>query len=384
MAIDNAALKARLAKMQAGSGGNFEKIDYKAVFFKPVLGKQTIRIVPSKFNPDVHYKDVAVHNFNVFKKTIYALSNWDEKDPIEQMRKILFKSEDEDEKAIAKKLSIKHKAFFNVIVRGQEENGVRLWEVGPQTLEKILIIMTNEEEYGDITDIVEGTDLVVDGITATFEGSKKTYIDVNITPKRKTSTLSDDPDQVEKWLEDQKDPLELQKHYTYDEIKELLGNFLNPKDSDEDDETPVPKKAAIVKGKAVVKPTLDEDDEEPVVTKPKAKAKAVPVVEEDEDDEEPVVVKPKVKAKAKPVVEDIEEEDEETPPVKAKTATKAKKAPVVDLVDDEDDGLPFTVDEDEEEELPVVKKKATTAPAKPAGKSTVAAKFAAVFDDDED
>jgi hypothetical protein len=266
-------VKARLQKLQ--TKGSTEKIDYKKLFFKPQLGKQTVRIVPNKFNKDFPFTEVVYHNQNTFKKSIYSLENWGEKDPIVQLAKELYNDTDPETKSIsedtARKLSRRTKAYAQVIVRGRETEGVLLWEMNKTTYEAILTIAAQDDEYGDITDLMEGTDLVVEGYNdAIMIGKKKVdYIAVNITPKRKTSPLSEDESQIEKWLENQKNPLELYKKYSYQEIKDVLKAWLDPETTEnapaQDEEV---AEVPTVKAKA----TATEDDEDAPPFEPDTKS----------------------------------------------------------------------------------------------------------------
>ncbi len=288
MALDINKLKARLQKLQS-KGSSTERIDYKKMFFKPQLGKQTIRIVPNKFNPDIPFTEVIFHNQNVFKKSIYSLENWGEKDPVTQLRKELFNDSDPESKEIseetAKKLSPSTKAFAQVIVRGRESEGVLLWQLNKTTYEAILSVMAQDDEYGDITDIMDGTDLVVEGYNDSIMiGKKKVdYVAVTITPKRKTSPLSEDDTLVGKWLKDQKDPLEIYKKYSYDEIKGLLKNWLDPEASTEDETEEEVQVVNVEKEEEEVKPLKK-------TTKPKTPAPVAEKEEDDDDDDAPFVV----------------------------------------------------------------------------------------------
>lgn len=338
MALDMNKVKERLQKLQ--SKGSGDRIDYKKLFFKPQLGKQTVRIVPNKFNKDFPFAEVTFHNQNVFKKNIYSLENWGEKDPVVQLRKELYNDDDPETKETsqdtAKKLSTRSKAFAQVIVRGRESEGVLLWEMNKTTYENVLNILSQDEEYGDITDIMEGTDLVVEGYTDVVKIGKRSveYVAVNITPKRKTSALSEDEKMIEKWLSEQKNPLEIYKRYTYDEIKNLLREWMDPENASDDEDT-VPKKSS--------------DDDEDDAPAPKAKLEKSPkakVVDEDDSDDEDEAPAPKakVKVKAKPV-EDDEDEDDELPQtktatkeiVKGSTSVKSSKQKFAEMFDDEDD-----------------------------------------------
>ena len=293
MALDINKVKERLQKIQS-KGGSSEKIDYKKLFFKPQLGKQTIRLVPNKFNKDFPFTEVIFHNQNVFKKSVYSLENWGEKDPVMLLRKELYNDSDAESKELsqetAKKLAPRSKAFAQVIVRGREAEGVLLWELNKTTYEAILNILSQDDEYGDITDIMDGTDLVVEGYSdSILIGKKKVdYVAVNITPKRKTSALSEDEAQIEKWLENQKNPLDLYKKYSYEEIKTMLKVWLDPESADnnpdDDDDTPT----AIG---PVTRPVPTPDEENTVVEveeikQIKTSSKSKKVKDEDDDDDD--------------------------------------------------------------------------------------------------
>lgn len=315
MSLNTNKIKERLQKLQS-KGGSSERIDYKKLFFKPQLGKQTIRIVPNKLSKDFPFTEVIFHNQNVFKKSIYSLENWSEKDPVVQLRKELYTDTDAETKETsyetAKKLSSRTKAFAQVIVRGRESEGVLLWEMNKTTYEAVLNILSQDDEYGDITDIMEGTDLVVEGYTDTIQiGKRKVdYVAVNITPKRKTSPLSEEESVIEKWLTEQKNPLEIYKKYSYDEIKQLLHEWINPEETSDTEETP-----------------KEETDEEPETPVKKAAVKKVieKPVDEDEDDV------------------DVDEDDgtqlktQTNEVVKGKAKTKSNKEKFAEMFDDEDE-----------------------------------------------
>jgi hypothetical protein len=269
-------IKSRLSKLQGKGNGNSDGVDYAAIFWKPKLGKQVVRIVPSKKNPEFPFAEVSFHEYKIFKKSVYSLENFGEKDPIKQLVRELYNENTEDSKELAKKISPRTKYYANVIVRGEEQLGCRLWELNKTTYEKLLSIMA-EEDFGDIDDVKEGTDLSVEGYNDTIKIGNRdvNFIAVNITPKRNTSKLSDDPKLVESYIENQKDILEIFKRYSYDEIKQILREYLNPsnedssKSSEEDvEETPqaaVPetapeKKSAPKSTKDKFNSLFDDDD----------------------------------------------------------------------------------------------------------------------------
>jgi hypothetical protein len=240
-------IKDRLNKLQSKTGNsNYEKIDFAALFWKPKLGKQTVRILPRKANRDYPFTEVSFHQYNVFKKNIYSLENFGEKDPVVQLVKDLYTEGTDESKDLAKKLKPRTKYFANVIVRGEEGAGVRIWEFNKTTYEKLLSIMA-DDDFGDITDLTQGTDLTVEGYNDVIKIGKRdvTYIAVNVTPKRNISPVHTDASKVEEYLENQKDILEIYKKYSFDEIKNLLKAYISPESQeatdDEDDKVEIKK-----------------------------------------------------------------------------------------------------------------------------------------------
>ena len=56
---------------------------------------------------------------------------------------------------LAKDLSPRQRFFTPVLVRGEEAEGVRVWGFGKEAYTALLQLVLNEE-YGDITDVVDG------------------------------------------------------------------------------------------------------------------------------------------------------------------------------------------------------------------------------------
>ncbi len=70
------------------------------------------------------------------KKVIASPLNWGEKDPIAEFAKQLRGTNDKENWRLAKKLDPKVRIFAPVIVRGQESEGVHLWEFVSKILGK--------------------------------------------------------------------------------------------------------------------------------------------------------------------------------------------------------------------------------------------------------
>jgi len=234
--MDLSLIKQKLSASQT-KGQKREKVDYSKIFWKPKPGKYQIRILPSKFDKSNPFREIYFH-YGFSKGPILALTNWNEKDPIAEFAKNLRKSSDKEDWQLAKKIEPKLRYFVPVLVRGEEAQGARLWEFGKLIYEQLLGIAA-DEDYGDFTDITDGRDFTIDAVEDVVAGRKG--IKCNIRVKPKTSPISEDAAVVEKALNEQPDILGINKHYSFDELKDLLDKWLNP-DSEEDTEAPIASK----------------------------------------------------------------------------------------------------------------------------------------------
>lgn len=224
--MDLNKIKAKLEALnqENTSGGS----SYADKFWKPELGKHTVRIVPSAFDPDNPFTELLFHTTKgMVKYPILSLSNLGQQDPVEDFIKQLRATSDKDNWSLSGKISPKTRYFVPVIVRGEEEKGVRLWNIGP-TIYKSLLQLAADEEIGDFTDIVTGTDLIVEKVKG------DPYPETSVRARRSSSVLSEDPEKVKEWLKEENQPkaVDCFKHFTYDEIKNYLQAYLTGKPVD--------------------------------------------------------------------------------------------------------------------------------------------------------
>jgi hypothetical protein len=225
--MDLSSIKNKLSALQS-AGQKKEKVDYTKYLWKPKQeGKSQIRIVPSKLNKQNPFQEVFVH-YGFGKFPIYALTNWGEKDPIVEFAKQLRTTNDKENWKLSKKLEPKMRVFAPVIVRGEEDKGVRLWEFGKEIYMQLLGI-ADDEDYGDYTDINDGRDFTVEAVMGDIGGRQGLKSSIRIKPK--TSPLTTDKADIAKFLEEQPNILEIQRKTEFDKLKEILQNWLNPEDA---------------------------------------------------------------------------------------------------------------------------------------------------------
>jgi hypothetical protein len=119
----------------------------------------------------------------------------------------------------------KLRTFAPVIVRGKENEGVKFWGFGKTVYQDILGYIA-DPDYGDITDPINGRDIVLEITSA--EESNAAYPTTTIRVKPSQSKVADTPEAIQSVLENQKDITELYSELSYAELKGVLENWLNP------------------------------------------------------------------------------------------------------------------------------------------------------------
>lgn len=220
--MDISQLRNRLASLQNPKGS--QKGDLQKTLWSPTVGKHTVRILPSAFNKAIPFKELYFH-YEIGNKTMIALSNFGEKDPIVEFAQGLRKSSNREDWMMAKKLEPKMRVFAPVVIRGEEDKGVLLWGFGKQIYMDLLSI-AEDEDVGDYTDPLQGRDIVIE--TLGKETTGLSYNKSTVRVRTKVTPLSEDSEQIKKWLTEQPDPMTQFKKYAYEEMKSSLLAYLNP------------------------------------------------------------------------------------------------------------------------------------------------------------
>jgi hypothetical protein len=221
--MDINSIKAKLSALQTQQSRSSGEAR-KNVFWKPAVGKQTIRIVPSAYNKSNPFSELYFH-YGIDKNPIISPTNWNEKDPIVEFAKQLRTSKDKESWRLARKLDPKMRVFVPIIVRGEEADGVKLWGFGKEIYMELLS-MVEDEDIGDYTDIISGRDLNLTtvGADTTGTGFNKT----TVRARTKESTLTDDDTLLQTILNDQPEPLKVFSRMSFEDMKSVLQKWLAP------------------------------------------------------------------------------------------------------------------------------------------------------------
>ena len=240
--MDLSMLKQKLDTLQQKTPVGGAKRDYSLTFWRPTVGKQQIRIVPSAFNSNNPFTELKFY-YGITNKVMLSPETWGDKDPIALFASKLREEYSKENYLLAKKLDAKTRIFAPVIVRGEEDKGVRLWQFGKLIYEELLSLAV-DDEIGDYTDIVSGRDLTIETVGPESTGTQ--YNKSSVRVRLKETQLSEDAALVEKWSNDQPDPTKEFKQFSFEEMKSALEKWLEPEGGEDSNIDATPAETSTV------------------------------------------------------------------------------------------------------------------------------------------
>jgi len=222
--MDLNAIKNRLNQLQTTNNRTSN-------LWKPSPGTQIVRIVPYKFNADNPFIDLYFH-YDLGGKNYLSPISFGRPDPIEEFAQKLKSTGSKDDYRLGKKIEAKMRTFAPVIVRGEENQGVKFWGFGKTVYQELLSIIA-DPDYGDITDSVNGRDVAVEFKTA--EETGKSFPSTSIRVKPNQTPITEDASVLESINESQKNITEIYTERSYDELTQALDSYLNGDSSNEEE-----------------------------------------------------------------------------------------------------------------------------------------------------
>ena len=215
--MDLNAVKKRLAQLESSNTRTTN-------LWKPSPGKTQVRIVPYKLNKDIPFIELFFH-YDLGGRTYLSPVSFGRPDPIEEFADKLKQSGNREDWRLGKKLESKLRTFAPVVVRGEENEGPKFWGFGKTVYQELLSIIT-DPDYGDIADAVSGRDVVVEFKTA--EETGKSFPTTAIRVKPNQTPISEDSKLMETTLENQVNLNEVYNELSYDDLTNVLNEWLNP------------------------------------------------------------------------------------------------------------------------------------------------------------
>ena len=239
MAIDLDAIRKKLNKLQSST-------QRTSNLWRPEPGKNQIRLVPYQYNKENPFMEMYFH-YNIGKRNYLSPTTYGDADPVLEFAEKLRNTGNSDDFKLAKQLTPKMRVYAPVIVRGQESEGVKFWGFGKQVYQELLQFIA-DPDYGDITDLKSGRDIVINFTPGDGPGN---YAKTGILVKPNQTPATEDANVSDSIINGQVDLFDIYKKRSYDELKGILEDWLNGDDAEaETTNQPVAAQAATVGAKS--------------------------------------------------------------------------------------------------------------------------------------
>lgn len=220
MAIDFDALRKKLGQL---SGTNSRR----NTMWRPQEGEESVvRLIAFENNDDGLPFSERWFYYNIGNNPgLLAPYQFGNPDPIQELITKLRDEGTKESYELAKKLYPKARYYAPVVVRGEEDKGVRIWSFGKTVYQSLLNIML-DEDYGDITDPTDGRDIKV----VCTKAPGRQWATTEVRPRGKQSTLCEDSKRAKEWIDNIPSLEDMYEEKSYDVLTKIVNDWLNGDD----------------------------------------------------------------------------------------------------------------------------------------------------------
>lgn len=184
-----------------GKGGSGEKT--KITWWKPALGTHDVRFVPltdgaGNALSQPFYEVAYYDNKDLGDKRFPAPSQYGQADPLKEVAMALAKDKSREAWLVRKKLTPRERYYAAIVVRGEEEKGIQVWELSPKVCKEVysLLVLPDYADE-DLFSVENGFDFTV-SVTATDKTFNNFPVkEIKLVPRRKSSKLAAKKEQVD-------------------------------------------------------------------------------------------------------------------------------------------------------------------------------------------
>lgn len=231
--MDLSVIKSRLSQLQSTNNRTSN-------LWKPSPGKTQIRVVPYKFNKDNPFIELYFH-YDMGDKNYLSPISFGRPDPIEEFATKLKTSGNKEDYKLGRKIEAKMRTYAPVIVRGEENEGVKFWGFGKMVYQELLSVIA-DPDYGDITDPVNGRDIVVEFKTSEETGRAFPMTTIRVKPNQ--TPLTENADVMKTVKDTQKPITDIYSELEYDDLQKALEGWLSQEGDVDDSEVNDPAAAS--------------------------------------------------------------------------------------------------------------------------------------------
>ena len=216
MAIDFDAIRNKLNQLSGGSSRRNST-------WRPQEGEEsTVRLLSFPENDGQPFQERWFY-YNIGNNAgLLAPYQFGKPDPIQELINKLRDDGSKESYELAKKLYPKMRCYAPVIVRGEEDKGVRVWGFGKMVYQSLLNVML-DEDYGDITDPKEGRDIKV----VCTKAPGRMWASTEVRPRGKQSPLNSDSSVAKQWIDSIPNLDDMYTLKTYEELEKIVNDWLN-------------------------------------------------------------------------------------------------------------------------------------------------------------
>lgn len=245
MSYDIDAIKKKIAELsnQKSRGRNKGQKREKLAYFKPKMGANEIRFLPYDDGNGQPFQQIDYYNSRqLTERRIVAPAQWGLPDPVADLVEELQKDRGSDTSwNLLRQLRVKESYYAPVLVRGQEDKGVQIWEIGAVPLHQVYSVLAHPD-YADenLFDPKNGYDFTItctdSGKTVTFGGQEYPVKNYDVQPRRKSTPLAGSKKEIDAILEAIPNLSDHFKQYAMSEekLKDVVVNFLSAGSTDDD------------------------------------------------------------------------------------------------------------------------------------------------------
>jgi hypothetical protein len=195
-----------------------KKSDVSDDFFWKPTGQHIIRILPYLHDLSDSFRRFQVY-YNLTKSQVISPATYGEDDPVLTYCSKLKNDGGSENWKLAKTLEPKFRYYLPIVVRGEEQKGVRFYGFTENVYNKFVKFLMSGD-YGDISDLQKGHDIAIE-----YVKGNKDYPDTVIMIKPNPTPAFSDPS-FKAHLESMPNLEDILKAPTASEMKQLLDEFL--------------------------------------------------------------------------------------------------------------------------------------------------------------
>jgi len=243
MTYDIEAIKKKIAQLSnpKNGKGNRDKSSAKLTWFKPTLGLNEVRFMPYDDGNGQPFQQIDYYDSRqLTPRRIVAPVQWGLPDPIAELMAELSKDRQSDVTwQLMRQLRLKESHYAPLIVRGQEEKGIQIWEMGQTVLNQIYAVLAHPDYVDEfLFDAEKGYDFTItvtdSGKTTNFSGKDYMVKNYDPQPRRKPSPLAATAKERQALVDSIPNLGEYFKGFAMseDKLKQIVVNFLQAKTTD--------------------------------------------------------------------------------------------------------------------------------------------------------